>query len=275
MSTSKLKNIVIAGLVFINVFFLAAISLSSIGESSERRGILSDLRTVFESSGIRLAGELPSSSESLRPLSAERDAFGEAAIARAALGECAPSGDGGARALYTGERGAAEFNARGEFKIEFAEPYSPRGDVSSATKRLLRDMGIDAAAPALSESGGIVTATSVFLYKGAPAFNCAISFEFEDGRLLRVTGRRPSGIKDAPAASLRSLPTALLGFLTFARGGGTDCSEIASVTAGYRFAVSAFGEGALSPGWLLDTDAGGYFIDASTGEVLSSDAPAA
>ncbi|MDR1065004.1 MAG: hypothetical protein LBL25_01375, partial [Oscillospiraceae bacterium] len=272
MSTSKIKNIVIAVLVFINVFFLSAVLVSRVGEASGRRRVIDDLRTVLENAGVALEDGAIASLESLRPMSTERDAYGEAYLARAVLGDCSPSQDGGANSVYTGERGTAEFNARGEFRIELTEPYAARGGARAEAKRLLREMGLDASDPALSVNGDTETASAVCEYKGAPTFNCVVSFEFEGGLLLRVTGRRPSGVKEAPPGTLRELPTALLEFLAFVRGGGIDCSRILSVEAGYRLTVSAFGDGTLSPGWLVTTDAGGFFINSPTGEIVADDA---
>lgn len=275
MSTSKIKNIVIAVLIFINLFFLAVLTISSAGEAAEHHRILDDLRMVFTENGIGLPESLPGSLLSMKTLETERDAFGEASAARAVLGDCSPSGEGGANSVYTGARGTAEFNARGELKIELTEPYTPRGGSAAAVaKRLLRDMGIDAAAPTIHENDEITTAVAVCEYKGVPMFNCSVSFEFNKaGALLRVTGRRPTGIKEAPQDRLRDLPTALLGFLTFTRAGGADCTELISVAAAYRLTVSAFGDGTLSPGWLITTDAGVYFIDALMGEIVTADAP--
>jgi len=272
MSTSKLKNIVLMVLVVLNIFFLALVIRDGVTERTTRRRTIENLATILADNGIVLAAELPElAAPSLQRTS--RDAYADATLSRAVLGDCEPIDAGGSATIYAGERGAATFNLRGEFLVEFFDGFALRGsetDTVKAVRSLLKKMRVDATQPTVTagaEQQGDETITAVCLYRSLPTYNCVITFEFERGLLVRIIGRRPSGVTEAARTTERGLPTVMLGFLRHVMDTEIDVTKITDVSAGYSLNVGAFGTGELVPVWRIDTDAGEFIIDAMTGEI--------
>jgi len=139
----------------------------------------------------------------------------------------------------------------------------------------LRDMKIEAAG--ISEPGpdGKETVTAVSSYRGASIYNCTIDFVFIDGYLRTVKGRYATGLEGVEdGAALSSPGTALLGFLAAVNSNDKDdvsCSYIYSMEPGYLYSVvGSFGEGVITPVWLLTTDTGRFFIDNATGNIRTA-----
>ncbi|MDR0838819.1 MAG: hypothetical protein LBN99_04165 [Oscillospiraceae bacterium] len=268
MSTAKIKNLILAALVLINVFFLIDVLWEKIGEAAERRQITENLTAIMEKGGIELHSGAIGEIRGPAAQSTVRDPFGEATIARAVLGDCELV-ESGTRARYESGLGEATFNTRGEFVITARKELAASdGEPARYAKRLLRAMKLDASEPVATGSN---TATAVCEYRGTAVFNCVITFEFDGEGLVTVSGRRPSGVSEAPDVATRDLPTLLLGFLSLVRDGGADCTSISSVEAGYRLSVGAFGDGSLSPGWRVETDVGAFFLDAVTGAIETAE----
>lgn len=271
MSTAKLKNIILMVLVFLNIFFLALVVSDRVSERNTRRRTTENLTTILSVNGIELAAELPAfDAPNLQRTS--RDAYAEATISRAVLGDCAPIDGGGSATIYAGERGTATFNLRGEFLVEFDDGFFLRGsdsDPIKAVQKLLGKMRVDTDLPIISDGAqqGSETITALCLYRTQPTYNCVITFEFERGLLVRISGRRPSGVTETTSVSGRGLPTVMLGFLSHVTDNALPVTQITSVSAGYSLNVGAFGSGELVPVWRLGTDAGEFIVDAMTGEI--------
>ena len=272
MSTSKLKNIILMVLVVLNFFFLALVISDNITERSTRRRTIENLATILADNGIVLAAELPElAAPTLQRTS--RDAYADATLSRAVLGDCEPIDAGGSATIYAGERGTATFNLRGEFLVEFYDGYALRGsdsDPAKAVRSLLGKMRVDATQPVITagaQTAGSETITAVCLYRNLPTYNCVITFEFERGLLTRITGRRPSGVTEAARTTERGLPTVMLGFLRHIIDAELRVTKITDVSVGYSLNVGAFGAGELVPVWRIETDDGDFLIDAMTGEI--------
>ena len=132
-------------------------------------------------------------------------------------------------------------------------------------------MNIDTAEPIATVLGDTTVVIALCTWRGSQIFNCTVTFTFSGNELLSVEGRRPSGVAEAQGGSYITFSTAALSFLRHERAQEISSAIITSVDPGYIMNVGAFGDGALIPGWLIVTDTGSYFIDASTGEVFSND----
>ncbi|MDR0905197.1 MAG: hypothetical protein LBN00_03315 [Oscillospiraceae bacterium] len=271
MSTAKIKNIVLVVLLFLNVFFLAVAARDIYENNAARRRTIENFGVIMQNGGIELSDGAMPELTAPKPQKTSRDPYAEATIARAALGDCEPTDSGGTPSQYIGERGTATFNARDEFEIKYTGDYAVaenEAEMLSVAKKLLRRMKIETAEPEISDNGGDITVfAAVCRYRKTPTFNCVITFTFDDGRLIGIAGRRPSGVSEAAGGAERDLPTSMLGFLQFVLDSGAEVTKITGITAGYRLNVGAFGTGELMPCWRLDTDAGAFYIDALTGAV--------
>jgi hypothetical protein len=266
MSGSKIKSLVIAALALINVFFLVIFIWDRAGTALVARRTLENIRQIMLENGVTLQSGAVHGNTSLKALRTGRDAADEEAIVRACLGDAQAEDQGGGILRYTGELGSASFNGRGEFVIEYAVPAAGES-LAGTARRLLRTLGIEATAPAAAETDGAQTVSAVCTYKKTMIFNCRVTFEIMEDARLRVTGRRPAGIREGGTGAIADVSTVLMGFLSSVRSGEVSCRVITDVRAGYHLNVGALGDGELAPGWRVTTDAGEYFVNSLTGEL--------
>ncbi|MDR3277985.1 MAG: hypothetical protein LBT12_04360 [Oscillospiraceae bacterium] len=281
MSGSKIKSLVIAALALINVFFLVIFIWGRADTALAARRALENIRQIMLESGVTLQSGAVHGGAALKALRTGRDAAGEEAIARACLGDVSAEDQGGGILRYTSALGSATFNSRGEFVIEYTAPVADRENLASAARRWLRTRDMEATAPIAAETVGMQavsavigaetdgtqTVSAVYTYKKTLIFNCRVTFELTDGGRLRVTGRRPAGIREGGTGAIADVSTVLMGFLSSIRAGEVSCRAITDVRAGYHFNAGALGDGELSPGWRVTTDAGEYFVNSLTGEL--------
>lgn len=272
MSSSRLKSIIIVVLLLINLFFLTDIVTNNVRLARERSDTIDSIASVMKASGISFAEDAIGDISVLETYTTSQDAFADALIARTILGDCEPVlTDSGQ--WYTGSRGSAFFNTSGVMIIELTEHYVPTGSTTvRAVKKLLRNMSIDATEPVVTVFGETEILTVLCTLRGNRIFNCTVTFEFRNGALINVTGRRPSGLSESSGGSSVSFSTAALSFVRYVRDNNLEIDEITSVEPGYRMSAGAFGDGELLPGWLIVTGAGSYFAEASTGEIIRNDA---
>jgi hypothetical protein len=269
VSASKLKNLVIAALLLINVFFAAILLYDRGGEALERQRALDNIRTVLANGGVAISISAPREGGDLRALSTSRDTAAEESVALALIGSAERVDLGGNIFAFENEKGRATFNMGGEFAVELV--YSAEtGDALTVARRVLRATGIETTEPEVHGSDGDETVATICAYKKTPVFNCPVSLEFEGGQLTRVSGRMPTGVRAGGGAGIAGLESVLLRFGEAVRS-GIACSEVYDAIPGYRFYVGAFGEGELAPGWRLVTDVGVFFVNSLTNEVETLD----
>ena len=272
MSTARLKSLIIAVLFFINLFFVTNIVWSRLSFADEQSRTIESLGAVMLSSGLSFADDASYNTTALEAYTTSQDAFAEAVIARTILGDCEPvQSDSGQK--YAGDRGTATFNPSGVFIIDLTDSYSPSDAAPErAVRRLLKSMDVDTTEPVATTLGNTTTVVTYCTWRGSRIFNCTVSFTFVGTELVNVTGCRPSGVAETQNGSYISFSTATLSFIRFNQAQETPAAIISSFEPGYRMNVGAFGEGTLTPGWLIKTDTGDFFADATSGEVLRNDA---
>ena len=272
MSSSRLKNLVIAALIMLNLLFLAVIAINAAAQINSKRKALEDVCAVLAGGGIGITPDVISGNADLTTMRTVRSEATEAAIAFAVLGETVMT-DQGVSQYESPGRGIATFYNAGDFEILLSGWTVPGGEGPlSVAAALLKDMGLETSQlAATSVSGGeIITAANA--YKGARVFNCVIWFTFNGGELTSVAGRYITGVEPAEdSAAMYGVSTALLGFLEAVRNENREdvhCSRILRVEAGYQHrVVGSFGESIIAPAWLISTNAGDYVIDDKTGEI--------
>ncbi|MDR2665205.1 MAG: hypothetical protein LBC21_02865 [Oscillospiraceae bacterium] len=264
MSAGKIKNLVIVALALINVFLIATYAWGEAGEISAHREMIGDLCAIMRGNGISLSPSAIGDPLRLAAGEARRDESGEDAVAQAVLGACEKTGAGNI-SRYESELGTASFNGRGEFIIELLPAAPAAADAESSARRLLRAMGIETAAPSVSRDGD--TAYAICMFEDAPVFNCQIRFDFKNGSLAGVSGRRSYPARDTTGDSISGVADALLGFLAYVKSEGIPCGAITGVDAGYQFNVNAAGTGELSPGWRVVSNTGEYFVYSGSGAI--------
>lgn len=270
MSGSRIKTMVIAALVVINVLFLTFIVIDTVADARSSRQAIENACSVLRINGIEVDPDTVKSSGALRTMRSARDDEAEAVIARAFLG-LANMTEQGVICLYeNAERGMAKFSSGGEFEVllhEGAVKYT--GGTLRTVNRLLRSMQLKTKDPIVTGAPGSETVTVVSTYKGSSIFNCVIEFVFSGENLESAKGRYVTGVEEAEEGVVISTPgAALLGFLAAVRREEAACTRIISAEAGYQYTVTgSFGDGLIAPAWLITADSGLYIIDDATGEI--------
>jgi len=262
----------IAVLVLINAVFLTVIITDSVADSRSKRLAIENVCSVLNDNGIAVDADDVGEYAALRAMKTTRVFESEEAVARRLLGDVETTGQGAIYRYENAGAGYAEFSSAGVFEVRI-EPgvILSGGDARKVADDLLRDMLIDASDIAVLSAPGRDTVTVLCTYKAASIFNCAIEFAFEGGSLTAVTGRYLTGIEAVEDGHVLSSPgTALLAFLSAVRKGDVECAKIESVEAGFQHHESnPYGEGEISPAWLIVADTGRYILDDATGEILS------
>ena len=269
MDGSKIKNLIIAVLLLVNLFLLAMVLHDRIEAAALQKQAREDVAAAFRSSGIELSADV-SWNDRLGVCGLDRDLSKENALVKAVLGTCSVEDLGGNILFYKGAKGEARFRGTGEFEIvPNARAIPISNSPLDTAKNVLSDMGYrtDLSRAEVQSGEGATTVTLTCMYKGKSVYNCSISFVFTPDYLLMMTGRRPlEWSADGESAELTAA-TVLMRFLAQVREHGAVCTEVQRVELGYSMAASASGEGSLTPYWNIVTDAGQYYINAVTGKI--------
>jgi len=277
MSSSRIKTIAIAALVLINVFFLTFIIIDTLDDVLTEREMMENVCAVLRAGGIELSPDDVKTSGAIRTMRTGRVLEAEEIIAYAMLGPTTKTDQGIIYLYENNSRGSAEFASAGDFEIRLYEGVITNENGTMRTvEGLLREMRIEWAGMTVTLDAESETETVSVLgaFRDVKIFNCTIGFYFARGSLQTVSGRFVAGIELADdGVAITHVSRALLGFLSEVRREEREdviAEIIYSVEPGYRHrVVGSFGEGLLSPSWLLATDAGRYIVDDASGEVLA------
>ena len=260
MSTGRVKTLVIAALVIINMFFLTFIVWGRVSDSVQNRRTLEDISGILGQNGVTVNADDMHSGPLLYEADILRDAGRERAIAAALLSDVTQSDPGGSISRFESRTGSAVFSGTGEFTIELeGDEYPSNGNAPGVAKRLLRAMDMQYMEIESAQGGAGENVTAMVTHNGAGIFNCRIDFLFENGVLRQVRGRCPTGIKyPADGSAQKTAPTAMMEFLSDVISGNITCSIVTDVRSGYNAQFEIF-SGKLIPVWRIVTDNGTYY----------------
>ena len=274
MGGSRIKSLVIAALALINIFFLTVIVIDTVADARNERQTIENVCVVLRSGGIEINPDDVRADSSLRAMRTARGDAAEEAIARAILGKTEMTVQGVIHIYENLEKGIAEFYSGGDFEINVSagEIRALNGAVRTV-QRLLRDMKLETSEITQSGDEGSETVVAVSSYKKSSIINCTIEFVFAGEYLETVKGRYVTDIElIEDGARISHVGTALLGFLAAVRNEEREdvvCTYISGVETGFQHhVVGSFGEGVITPVWLITTDMGRYIIVDATGEIL-------
>lgn len=267
MEWSKIKNIVILILVFVNAALLFLVGARETRRAQYEADTWSGAVAALEKNGISFAAEEPPRDMELPALEFTRDREGEQAAAEMLLGPVEEQADSSpVRTVYAGTGGWAEFSMSGEFSIQ-AEPGVPADgeDCEKASQACLEKLGFQGTLTGAEERGAKTVLIFRQEWNGAPLFSCQVELTWEDGCLTSLRGQRLAGTS-VPAGGNVPLDTAtvLVRFLAGLNREGYVCSSIQRMTAGYVVSGTARPV-QLIPVWLIETDSGSYYVDGTTG----------
>jgi hypothetical protein len=267
VEVSKIKNLVIAALVILNIVFLGSFLWRQITEETGHREALENLSTVMAQNGIALDPQAVYEGEALPFLKTSRDTSGEKLVAEAVLGDTVKTDQGGNIFCYTGRDGEALFRNGGEFEFMLNQGAIGIGKGAEDTaERLLKAMRVDAVISKTEGEIGSETVKAVCSWGKTLIYNCSITFEYQNGYLIKINGKRATNIQSTDEyIEMSSAETAVLSFLDAVKNGKYSCTVINSVSPGYYLtSVSEVDVGELNAVWRIVTDTGTYYVNAST-----------
>lgn len=262
MRWSKIKNIVIALLLVVDLLLLGQVVFREAESAALRRQAREDAAALLAASGIRVDLEAMPEDRELGPMWCQRDTGREAALAAALLGETEVGEDGG----YTGAKGRVWFYSSGEFTVELVPAVYSLGEetAEAVSARVMAKLDFQGEVLSVAEEGGTVSVRMRQSWEGSPIFSCEAVLTYEDGSLRTVRGRRLPGAPTPVAGDgAMTVTTALIRFLSGVTEGGYVRSQVKSMTAGYEMtAMPPGGAFKLTPVWQVETDASPFWMDA-------------
>ena len=101
-------------------------------------------------------------------------------------------------------------------------------------------------------------------------FNAVMEFSFSMKKLDLADGVMVFNRETARSAWVgMDAVSLLLSFAETVRSEGIICSQVDSLTAGYRMRVGLSGESTLEPVWRLVTDTGEFYVSGETGAIVT------
>ncbi len=272
MLTSKIKNLIIYILLFVNLFLIALLASDWLQTRRAERTVLAAVKTILTDSGITMAQPRLPAHDSVKGYTVSRSLEQEEAFAEALLGRLsAQEAQSGNIMYYRGERGEAIFRGTGDFEVLLSErPIQIGKDTVDTARSLLRKTGLKGRfAPELSTTSGGTYTTVVMVceFEGLPVVNGKIEFTFTSDALVMIVGTRLLDLqREDPSFRPLDSATLLTRFLGIVNRNGYVCNELREICPVYLYTPDASGGGKLTPVWRIDTDAGTFYLNMTTGE---------
>ncbi len=280
MPDSKIKNIVLALLLAVNLFLLAIVVPALREQRQHQQSLYENLQTLFAGYGVSLDPAIIPEERTLYPLILEYDADEQLAAAEALLGAGVSSAVGTGRytSVFSAQTGSCRFVQGADFSAELTQPLAASGsDLTRAAQRLLNQMGFVCAevADAQRQSAGIYTVTATQAVGGVPAYSAQMTLTYSNGSLTQMTGVFYTGGEAASRAdetACIACADALLAFFNSRDALGWVGSEIVAVEQGYVRAQTASASTVrLDPVWRVQTDTGTYYVNGTDGTVSAAE----
>lgn len=266
METSKIKNLIIYILLFVNLFLVGLIASDWIETRRTEKTIDEAIRTILAQNEMTLSMDKLFDNSSLRGYEVSRDFTREKELVSSVLGKVTVSDQGGnILYYYNEERGQASFRGTGDFEMLLNPGVVPTtGDNVGTAESVLQKMGIEGTYDAASSEPDTVVMTC--WYQDSPVVNCQIRFIFASDFLLMITGTRLLDVQqEDPTVEILDAPTLLARFVGIIDRNGYVCNEILDISAMLLYTPDATG-GKLVPVWQIETNTNTFYLNVSTGE---------
>ena len=192
MEWSRVKNLLIAMLVAVNVFLLVMYGFIGWRENRDREQVKEDLLSVAASLNVDLSPELIETEvETLYPMQVYTDPDEDRAIAETLLGACRETVREDGSVVYESERGNLHFFSDPTLELELL--LSGRVETEREAKKFAQTvvsrMGLIGGEAAFEETAAGVgyRLTVPLLISGMPVFDSNLTFAFEPD-YVTVTG---------------------------------------------------------------------------------------
>ena len=266
MEGYRLKNIIISILVLLNGCLLLSLWNWISAEHSAQQQVTEQLVALFAADGVSLDPDIIPSQSPPASLTLTRDDAQERELASYFLGNGLSRSElSGGVQTYDGSDGAAVFQADGSFEISAG--YLPVEDPEAFCADFCRQFGYQDLTFSLEDGSG--SAAAVQYFYGFPVINATVTFSFDAGTLVTVTGTHlPETVQPvSPSSQPLSAAAALNAFLSARRETGAVVRSVLAVDLCYELQSSTAVPMTLTPSWRISTDTVTYHVDCITGAV--------
>ena len=251
MSVSRMKNLIILVLSICAACLLAVAVPNRLSQTHEQRRMLAELKTLYESYGLRIElDELPRS-PTLYSV------------------ELSESGGDRFECEYASELGTLTLRRTGGFSAVLTGGAHVRNYEKSAAK-LLHSMGFQFQQLSRRQTEAGVTLEAEQTLLGVPVFGSGLTLSYADGQLQRVEGTFYTGSEAITRVSEQesiSGADALARLLAGRDALGWVGSAVTEQTLGYLPSENAGTGMRFVPVWRIETDAGSFYVNGITREI--------
>lgn len=269
MESSKIKNIIIIILLFLNVVLLSISVFDARRSSVIDKAELRAAENILEKNGISVADGVKLNKIAPKGCSVVRNGEQEQSNVRRLIGKGATEDLGGNIRYYSGANGQASCRGTGEMDMLLESGTVKTGnDVVKTALRTLEKLGLSGDGKFADVTGedDSYTVSICCAWEDSTVYNAKMQFSFAGGRLIMISGTRAFDVKtETSTAEPMNYTSAILRFIEIINENGYICSKITGFDAGYIMNVAVSGESVLTPVWRIETDTGIYYVNAENG----------
>ena len=271
MSASRMKNLILLVLTLCTLGLLCIVVPNRLAQTHEQRQMLQELKTLYE--GYDLSIDLDELPRSPTLYIVELSEDGAQTAAQALLGaKTAPAGASGFESTYESDLGTLHITRTGGFSASLTGGSRVRNPEKAAEKLLhAMDFQYQSLTREQAESGAVRICASQTLL-GVPVLGSLLELTYMDEHLTAVEGTFYTGGSSITRVSEQeaiSAADALAQLLARRDALGWVGSTVTSLTQGYLPSDQAGTGIRFVPVWLVETDAGSFFINGITREITA------
>lgn len=271
MSASRMKNLILLVLTLCALGLLCIVVPNRLAQTHEQRQMLQELKTLYE--GYDLSIDLDELPRSPTLYIVELSEDGAQTAAQALLGaKTAPAGASGFESTYESDLGTLHITRTGGFSASLTGGSRVRNPEKAAEKLLhAMDFQYQSLTRGQAESGAVRICASQTLL-GVPVLGSLLELTYMDEHLTAVEGTFYTGGSSITRVSEQeaiSATDALAQLLARRDALGWVGSTVTSLTQGYLPSDQAGTGIRFVPVWLVETDAGSFFINGITREITA------
>lgn len=271
MAWPKIKNIIILILLGTNICLLAFTVVRQARSHRLQDQARADAISFLQEKELQVEEDQVPRTMELMAQHVQRDVEQEYDLAAAVLGgQVSVEARGAGVYRYYNENGSIQFHSNGEFSAQFtAEGAAVKEEPASHAGAVLERLNFQGSLLDQQGDGEWMSLTFQEEWKGVPLLSCQATLNYEQGRLVSMSGRRLVGSPEQDSSSKPiTVATALMKFYTGRLSGlGDVCSQITGITQAYTVTSTISETMSLIPVWCITTDTGTYQLDTLTGEL--------
>lgn len=269
MKTSRLKNIVIAILLLVNIFlFVLLLGRQNQQQAAYARSV-EQLSVLLSDNGIDFDISLLPQETSFPGAELSRSNDAESSFAERLLGKTDARSVGGGIYIYENGSDSCQFRSNGTVEATLNCYVS---NPLAFCEGIFRDYGYALDDPsyvqarAVNESGS-GTIRALRKVEGHVIFDAPLSLTFENNTLVSVSGSFLPEVSVLKPVSGIDAVSALVRFLDYRNANGLVCTEITCLETGFLLQNSASVSARLVPVWHIRSGASNYYVNYITGSV--------